>query len=304
MGQTVGENDCMRRLMPWAFLGLLVLLAGGAAGLGVTGSPPAITLSPAAQWANGVLANTQAQGTAYFSYVVSGVALDGLITHVHGSGAINFRSDSSTVTEYLDLSGLTKLPGFSTGVEDNQNFQEDYEAIGRTLTETFSAAGAPGGSETLNLSSAGTTQDSLLGLLYSGNAGLALETLDGQRPVTKVQRVGRAVVNGVNTTKYRVSSILSCTGPSPVPVHVKVGPTFIWIDGKGRLVQVVDSVHVSGHLPQPKPGSSPLFYVRVPSSMRVKMKFFSFGSPVRISAASNHSGKALGTSQPETLCPS
>ena len=88
-----------------------------------------------------------------------------------------------------------------------------------------------------------------LGLTFVGNASIALDELEGTRHVVGVRALGAATVGGVATTRYEVSTAPVCKPVHPSTVVETQGPSFVWVDAKGRLVQVTGSLRVGGHLP-------------------------------------------------------
>ena len=95
----------MRRLVPWALLGLLVVGATVGAVLGQAAAPSASTVAAApartpAQWVRALLAATARAGSARFSYMhVTDSPNPVLRNTVAGSGAVDFTTGAVQVAE-------------------------------------------------------------------------------------------------------------------------------------------------------------------------------------------------------------
>jgi hypothetical protein len=207
--------------------------------------------------------------------------LDGVTTRTLGTGAIDFKNGAIKVTELKDIEGLSKQPEVVPPAPASLLLREDYVVIGRTFFETIASKASP--TETVEQSRP-ASRNPLAGLLLTGDAGLALQGLDGQRLATEVVKVGSTRSDDMEAELYRVTSRLTCTEPLLVPVRVTVGPTLVWIDLRGRLIKVSDTIRATGHLPPPpKPGADAL-YVQVPQSITITMQLSMFGAPVHITA--------------------
>ena len=102
----------MRRVLPWALLGLVGLAAATAAALGAAGAPGEPGVTPA-QWVANLLAATARAGTAHFSYghVATSPNPD-LRSTLHGSGVVDFSHGNVRVTE---VDHQVEFEGGSTG---------------------------------------------------------------------------------------------------------------------------------------------------------------------------------------------
>ena len=129
--------------------------------------------------------------------------------------------------------------------------------------------------------------DQELGLVFVGNASIALDELGGTRRVVGVRALGAATVGGVATTRYELSTAPVCKPVHPSPLVETQGPSFVWVDAEGRLVQVSGSLRVSGHLPAAVQGTFPALGSAYPVTTTDTLRLSGFGQPVHIEAPTN-----------------
>jgi len=126
-----------------------------------------------------------------------------------------------------------------------------------------------------------------LGLSSAGNASVALDELEGAWRVVGVRDLGATTVGGVPTTRYEVSTSPVCTPAHHSTLVDAPGPSFVWVDAHGRMVQITGSVRIGGHLPvalqQEISSPWPAYPVITTDTLRLT----AFGAPVRIHAPSH-----------------
>jgi len=283
----------MRRLLPWALVGLLGILTAAAAAFGAAGAPNAAstTSATAAQWVAGVLSATARAGTANFSYVhVATSPNPDLRSAARGNGVVDFSRGNFRVTE---VDHETEFSGGSGGPLRAVHFAVSAEeiAIGSVTYQRLSpfASSAVAASPHLPFlkHSVPRRPRAELGLSYALEASAALVGLDGSEQVVSVHDLGRVGVNRVATTEYRVvtAPFPACPSAPKVAPVVSQGPTLLWIDAQGRIVRVRSTSHVSGVLPSAA-RALPAFagYPVGPVTSTDTLTFGGFGAPVHIAA--------------------
>ena len=298
-----------RRLTPWILLGLLTLAAVAAASIGQVHSPSAESSPPTGapdQWVAALLATTKASGTAHVTYTERtespNPALRGLST---AHGVIDFRNGDtrttsvSTSVEYSSTDGGPQKRSVVRDVDETIDIgKASWQRFGGSWTKLPRTSGAD---DPLDLEDFG-------GLLPVDARG------DGAQ-VAGVQDLGPAAVGGVATTRYLVtaSAPKSCAAAARAATAAGdfVGPTTLWVDGAGRLVQARTEVHVDltfsrsmqqqlaklqaksqekiekEHPGTPVPPSLPALALPTGAQVIVSTSHFAdFGAPVRITAPS------------------
>ncbi|MGO9853660.1 MAG: hypothetical protein ACLPYY_01255 [Acidimicrobiales bacterium] len=270
----------MRRLVPWAMVGLVVLGAGLGAALGATASgPPGFSPS---RWVAALLARTAASGSARFSYThVSTSASVAYSSRIAGSGEIDFRSGTVQAAEVDHQTEFTSSAGGPTHPELTATRLE-FIGIGTAMYQSFEPAGLTALPWTKMSWHRDPSQD--LGLTFVGNASIALDELEGTRHVVGVRTLGAATVGGVATTRYEVSTAPVCKPVHPSTVVETQGPSFVWVDAQGRLVQVMGSLRIGGHLPAAVRGTFPSLGLAHPVTTTDTLRLSGFGVPVHIEA--------------------
>ncbi len=183
----------MPRVVPWALL--LALLVGVCVGA-VVGQVQTPGQTPT-QWVDGVLAATNAAGTARITYVSALTSsTPAQQSSTTGSGVVDFRTGSIRVTEVsrsYESSSTDGGPLHTSLVRDvdetidigKSSFENDFGSWTKTARGT--SAGDPLG------------LDDALGPFTLGPIG-------GGEPVTGVEDLGPAIVGGVATTRYLVTT--------------------------------------------------------------------------------------------------
>jgi hypothetical protein len=277
----------VRRLVPWALLGLVVLAAGLGAALGATAPGPvrAPVLTPS-QWVAGLLARTADAGSAHFRYThVSTSTNVAYASRIAGSGEIDFRSGRVQATELDHQTEFTSSAGGPTHPELTAT-RIDFVGIGTAMYQSIEPAGLTIVLPWTKLSWHRDPHQEL-GLTFVGNAAVALDELEGAWHVVGVRRLGAATVGGVATTRYELSTAPACTPLHPSPLVETQGPSFVWVDAQGRLVQITGSVRLSGTTASLGPSR--------PVTTTDTLRLSAFGVPVRIEAPPNpltHNGSS------------
>jgi hypothetical protein len=293
----------VRRLVPWALLGLLVVGVAVGAGLGQSQAPsgpapaapgPGSAAVSAAAWVRDLLATTARAGSARFSYVQVTDSPNPLLRNTTaGRGAVDFAKGAVQVAE-VERQGVTSpsvllLPHLTQpaqnaleparqGAAPLHNVLETI-AIGKTVYQDL-------GYHWIKLALPRDPHFTL-GLQLAANASVALSGIEGTEPVASLRRLGPAWVNGVATTRYLVTdTTLQPCAHTAIPASAETqGPTTVWVDREGRLVQARFTLSTSGYLP-PSARALPGFATlpRGATTTTAMLTFSHFGAPVTIVA--------------------
>ena len=256
----------MRRGLPFALVGLVAVATGIGAWLGLSTAPAG---GPAQAWVAQVLATTQAVGTVRFTYTsVTTSSNPDLQSSASGSGAVDFADNSARATEIRAEKG-------SSGSQVR---------LGRTVYMGIAAPGQPH-DMWINIGRPPDGGQDLLGLEFTNAAG-ALAGFSGPFHAVRVEDLGSAVVDGVPSTGYRVISGPICASSRSGPPSDTTGPTDLWVDGGGRLVQVRSTSSVSvGAAPAGTPSAAepPRSEWGTATTTDI-IRFSGYGEPVTITA--------------------
>ena len=251
----VVHNACVRRMAPWALLGLVVVAGGLAASVGAAQSPaPSASSVDPVRWVSGVLRATEQAGSARFSYgsdVQSANAL--LRSSQRGVGVVDFVRGDAQVTEAtrsIEFGSSTPSGASQSGpgLLQPRPTTTTVEAIdvGGVRYERFDQLPISLGFTKLAGSPLPPGRSRLLALPLS--AASAIDELLAPRQVVSVHVLGPGRIGGAEVTGYEVRTALppSCSAVSrraqPSP-SLSVAPTLLWVDGAGRLVRIRSSVH-------------------------------------------------------------
>ncbi len=224
----------MRHIAPWALL--VVLLAGVAVGAAV-GQVHAPGQTPT-QLVGGVLAATKAAGTARITFSAVSTSADPVLRGSStGRGVVDFRTGSVRVTEASISSQSSSTDGgpvhtsLSRDVEETvdigqSSYQRDFGSWSKSPRSTI-------GGDPLGLQDA-------VGPFPFGEIGA------GTR-IAHLRDLGPASVGGVATTRYLVTASVppSCQAAlrAATAAGTYMGPTTLWVDHQGRLVQTRSALH-------------------------------------------------------------
>jgi hypothetical protein len=256
----------MRRLVPWALVGLVAVagLVGALVGVSNQPSTPTTQLK-----VSGVIAATRSAGTARFTYSSVAASRDPLLrSRSTGKGAVDFRTGSVTTVERSTSTGISQdgnAPSrqvtqtmLNSQIWVDHMFFTQFGVTGQHFAIGWIKAKLPNGSS------------GLLGML---DEVAPIGFLDSELGVrgTEVELLRSEVLGGEATTRYRVVVPTCSSARSPQSV---LGSIDLWLDGEGRLVQVRDVLHTTDAVRSIAGRSTTVSTVRL----------FDFGAPVTISA--------------------
>lgn len=270
----------MRRLLPWALLGLLSLGVAAGAVLGQLESP---ARTPA-QWVDGVVAATQAAGTAHFKFANVTTSPDASqASKSAGVGVIDFSNGDFRVTTLFRQQQFESINGGAPRLID-QIWGLETIAIGQTVYSDLNVSQPFGEWAEVHYPRA-LRQD--FGLGASG-AEDAVGGLAGPTPVDAVHPMGRASVGGVPATRYAITTepLYVCGAHGRTLYVRRFAPTTLWVDGQGRLLRAQTSLHFPGYTSHGPPDASGFWrpIVVAPSATIATLTFSQFGAPVHIAA--------------------
>ena len=269
----------VRRFLPWALLGLLVVGVAVGAAVGQTQSP---VVTPA-QWVAGVVAATEATGSAHLHYVNVTTSQDpSEASVVSGAGVVDFTEGTFRVTETYRQHQFESINGGPLHLTADDWGQQTI-AIGQTLYMNFTS-GPPFGGWTKTHLPRDEHQD--LGLDATG-AEDALGGFVGPTPVDAVRTLGPGSVDGVAATRYLVTTEpLYICGAHGRTIYVhQFAPTTVWVDGQGRLLRARTSFNNEGFTSHGPDGSASAQPISVaPSTTNATLTLSYLGAPVQITA--------------------
>ena len=266
----------MRRALPFALVGLVAVATGIGAWLGVSSAPAG---GPVQAWVAQVLATTQAAGTVRFTYTSVTTSSDPqLRSSASGSGAVDFANNAAQSTEIGPPSASSN----------------SVIRLGRAVYLDLAAPGQPH-DMWINIGRPPDSGQGVLGLEFT-NAGAALAGFSGPFHAVRVEDLGSNVVDGVPATGYRVISEPICASSRSGHLSDTTGPTELWIDGDGRLVQVRSTFSLSVEEPTGTPSAGE--HPEGAAATTEVIRFFGYGKPVAITAppSSRHPlGQSIST---------
>jgi hypothetical protein len=252
----------MRRGLPFALVGLVAIATGIGAWLGLSAAPIG---GPAQAWVAQVLATTQAAGTVRFTYTsLTTSSNPNLQSSASGSGAVDFASNSARATE-ID----THSASSNSVIRLGRALYVDIAPPGQPHDRWISMGRPPGGDQ------------GELGLAFT-NAGAALSAFSGLFHAVRVEDLGSNVVDGVPATGYRVISEPVCASLRSGHLSDTTGPTELWVDGDGRLVQVRSTFSLSMEEPTSTPSAGE--HPEGTATTTDVIRFSGYGDPVTITA--------------------
>jgi hypothetical protein len=278
----------VRRFVPWALLGLVAAGAVVAAVAGATSAPGAPTVTPS-EWDANLLAPTARAGTAHFTdSSVSTSRSAAFAGSTAGNGDVDFRSADVRATEVQHQTEFTTSPsGVSEPMRTATSIR--FIGIGASVYQSF----APAGFTALPWAKMSWHRDPSrdLGLATTGIPSIPLDELGVTQRVVGVRDLGATTLRGVATSRYEVSTVPVCAAPRDGGRQARrstlaetVGPSYVWVDSEGRLVQIVGSVRVGGRPPAALEHLNPSMALAYPTTTTDILRLSDFGAPVRIRA--------------------
>ncbi len=286
----------MRRLLPWALLALVGVGAGLGAALGQANAPgttaSSVLVGAAAQsWLSGVLAATQAAGTAHLDYTGLGMSPIPLLRgSSSGSGVVDFAAGTFRTSETDHSMEWSSQNGGPEHAQAQTTSESDI-AIGSTLYQSFGPGGVS--SDWMNwIKMPGRRNEGALGLGSADDFGGVLSALTGSVITVSVRALGPGSVDRAPATRYLVR-----TEPRPIcPVpgrKLPEGSTTVWVDSQGRLVQARDSFIISAtfgatirnedpDIAKQDPGFADVPWG--PRTLTSTLRLSAFGAPVHVAA--------------------
>jgi len=237
------------------------------------------------EWVTNLLATTARAGTVHFtSSSVTTSRSSAFAGRTVGSGDVDFRSRDVRATQVVHQTQFTSGPsGLSHPMRTATRI--DVIGVGESVYQSF----APSGLTTLPWAKMSWHRDPSqeLGLASAGIASAPLDELGGTQRVVGVRALGATTVGGVATTRYEVSTAPVCTprqgagrqGHGSTLLDT-VGPSYVWVDSQGRLVQIVGSERVSGHPPPALLQQSPSMALAYPVTTTDTLRLSRFGAAV------------------------
>ncbi len=259
----------MRRVVPWALLGLVIVAGAVGAGLGLSSVS---TITPGGPKLSEVIAATRAAGTARFTFSSVGSSPDPEHRSISiGKGVVDFRSNSMTTDQRNLSTGSSERDGAGPQA-GSTTMLDDQTWIGRTFFARLGLEGEYASSPWVE------------GHFPRGSYG-SLGVLDEVDPVgsfendigvhgTKVQSTGTALVRKESATTYRVTLPACATKNTSMGFRDAIGPVDLWVDDQGRLIQVRNVVRVTSTT-----GSDPGL-----TTITSTIRLFDFGVPATIEA--------------------
>jgi hypothetical protein len=289
----------VRKLLPWALLGVLGVGVAVAAVVGQVQSPAASSTN----WLANLLATTAAAGSAHLR--ISSVTLSADPVERSSSVATGVIDFTTGNFRFNQLNHEVSFASTNGGPPQPvpYNWGETEIAIGQSLYEKDFVTVSDTSSSLLP-----TTWNKFInpryvhqafGLDAGTSAENAVSGLSGILPVTSIRSLGPATVNGDSTTRYVVTYgapelcgsglfALSHAGSTGTPgssasaakaSEPRVRPTTVWVDGQGRLVQVRASTFTSAQELKSVGTFSAASQTNVTT-----LTFSDFGAPVHIVA--------------------
>jgi hypothetical protein len=288
----------VRRLLPWALLALIGVGAGLGAALGQANAPGTTASSDlvgtaAQRWLSGVLAMTEAAGTAHLDYTGLGTSPNPVLRDSStGSGVVDFAAGTFRTIETDHSMEWSSQDGGPEHAQAQTTSESDI-AIGSTLYQNFGPGNLPSGWT----KTPGGRDKSELGLGSAAGIGFVLSGLTGPVTTVSVRALGPASVDGAPATRYLVRTEPRPICPDPGR-RVPEESTTVWVDSNGRLVQARNAFSISATFgaslrkENPDLGDIPLG----PRTLTSTLRLFAFGAPVHIATpAVRPSGSAAIT---------
>jgi hypothetical protein len=241
-----------------------------------------------ARWVASVLAASAEARSARFTYSsVTTSRNPALASRIIGRGLVDFTSGDVRVSEMdSDRQFTMGLIGARLNATPTLNRSQDIY-IGRSDYKDLSN---PSGGQVWIRLPLPRNPRADLGLSFADNAGGTLDTISGDFEYAKsVHNLGSKMLSGIPTTRHLVKTASVCGLPRRVPkqpVTEQQGPTTMWLDGQGRLIQLRYSLRIDEVRPPAlRPDASSMArLMKGRAAMTATLRFSDFGTPVHIKA--------------------
>jgi hypothetical protein len=248
-----------------------------------------------AQWVAGVLSTTDAAGSAHLRFVSSTTSPGFGPTTTVGSGVVNFTNGNYRVSSrYHEVAAQSTNGGPAQQVVEN--WAVETIAIGQTVYSQIDSGLFP----FTHWTRAHFPRDvhQAFGLDAGIGAEDAMAGLTPIAPPASVREVGPGTVDGAAATRFLVTSkpVYICGLHGRTLLKTFVGPTMVWIDDLGRLVQLRTAQRIGGSSAPKSPGAphiqstsggSPESIVPIQQAQTTivtTLTFSDFGQPASIAA--------------------
>jgi hypothetical protein len=272
----------VRRLLPWALVGLVGIGAGVGAALGQANAPGTAAASPA-QWVARVLATTKAAGTAHLHFTeVTASSNPDLRGSSAGSGVVDFAAGTFRVSDIAHQLDWTIGPTGQVRTHP-ETFGQKEIAVGPAVYQSIGTDDPLSGW----IKETAPRDDGAIGLGSADGFADPLLSLTAPYTVRRVRDLVRASLGGESTTRYLVESRLRLHCPkSATATRQPMQRTTLWIDGQGRLMQARSASYSSGKIPAADLKSNPQFADEPTGSSTsvTTLRISGFGRPVHVAA--------------------
>jgi hypothetical protein len=230
----------MRRVLPWALVGLVTVAGLGGALVGATNQPSA----SAQLRLSAIDAATRAAGTARFTYSAITTSTNPLLRSTsYGRGRVDFTTESLSTVEDDRQTSLESSDG-GPSLPTTQTNVNSQIWIGNTNYESFNPVGS--GSDDSWTKDGSSTVASGLGTfgIFSNVDPISTLAADAAAPGVTMENLGSEMVGTIMTTRFRLT-VPTCNVEGAGPLRIAVSPTDLWIDGQDRLVQARSVVSIT-----------------------------------------------------------
>lgn len=278
----------MRRVLPWALVGLVAVAGLVGAGVGNANRP-----SSTRPGVLGIVAATRAAGTARFTYSAITTSSNPLLRSTsYGRGMVDFRTESLATVED-DRQTSLESSGNGPAQPTTHTTVASQIWIGKTTYNSFNTVGLDFDDSWVRSDSFPVSSLGSFGIL--SNVGpISTLAAAASAPGGKTENLGSEMLGKTETTRYRLV-VPTCGAEETGSPRVDVGPTDLWIDGQDRLVQARSVLRItlpkSFKLPNSIPKTFPGYKALASpgpfagqSTMISTIRLFDFGTPVAISA--------------------
>ena len=226
----------VRRVFPWALVGLVATASAAGAWFGVNASPIS---SAGPTLVEQIIRATRSTGTALFAYSQMRTSPNPLLnSSTHGTGAVNFRTLSVSTSESDRSTNLSSTNGSpERPVVQTQTNAQIW--IGRT---TYIRLSAPNQFLGGQWSSGVTFPANSFGPLGALTDVSPIDSLanDETIPNLQVEDLGDTQLDGVTAARYELIA-QQCSIASGKDGYDYPGPLEVWVDSSDRLLKAKES---------------------------------------------------------------